>query len=75
MIWPEGIAEKSLGIETKMAGKEVLVGEKLLGMDAEIVKISELVGELSAPASFAERRILNSKSKYMGANFVIFDIW
>lgn len=61
MIWPEGIAEMSLGIEMKMAGKEVLVGAKLIGMDAEIVNISELVDELSAPASFAERKNLKFK--------------
>lgn len=62
MIWPEEIAEISLGIEMKMAGKEVLAGAKLIGMDTQIIKISGLVDELTAPASFAERRILCSKS-------------
>lgn len=46
----------------KMAGKEVLAGAKLIGMDTQIIKISGLVDELTAPASFAERRILCSKS-------------
>lgn len=68
MIWPEEIAEISSGTEMKMAGKEVLAEAKLIGMDTEIVNISGLVDELSAPASFTERKILYSKSKDLGAN-------
>lgn len=74
MIWSKRIAEILLGVEMKMAGKEVLAGAKLIGMNTEIVNNSGLGDELSAPASFAERRILYSKSKYLGANLVGFDI-
>lgn len=74
MIWSEGIAEILLGIEIKMSGKEVLAGAKLIEMNTEIVNNSGLGDELSALASFAERRTLYSKSKYLGANLVGFDI-